>query len=35
MMAVRRDATAVGMIDFINAVHKVKADTVTDSRMYT
>ncbi len=35
MMAVRRDATAVGMVDFINAVHKVKADTVTDSRMYT
>jgi proteasome regulatory subunit len=35
MMAVRRDASAVGMVDFINAVHKVKADTVTDSRMYT
>ena len=35
MMAVRRDAAAVGMVDFINAVHKVKADTVTDSRMYT
>ena len=35
MMAVRRDAVAVGMVDFINAVHKVKADTVTDSRMYT
>jgi len=35
MMAVRRDAAAVAMVDFINAVHKVKADTVTDSRMYT
>ena len=35
MMAVRRDAASVAMVDFINAVHKVKADTVTDSRMYT
>ena len=35
MMAVRREAAAVAMVDFINAVHKVKADTVTDSRMYT
>ena len=35
MMAVRREATAVGMIDLINAVHKVKADTVSDTRMYT
>ncbi|MCX6697747.1 MAG: proteasome-activating nucleotidase [Methanoregula sp.] len=35
MMAVRREATAVGMIDLVNAVHKVKADTVSDTRMYT
>ncbi|GAB6286200.1 MAG: proteasome-activating nucleotidase [Methanoregula sp.] len=34
MMAVRREATAVEMIDLINAVHKVKADTTTDTRMY-
>ena len=35
MMAVRRDAVAVGMADFVHAVHKVKADTIIDSRMYT
>jgi proteasome regulatory subunit len=35
MIAVRRDATAIGMIDFVNAVHKVRADTMTDTRMYT
>ncbi|MCX6688203.1 MAG: proteasome-activating nucleotidase, partial [Methanoregula sp.] len=35
MMAVRREAPAVEMIDMINAVHKVKADMITDSRMYT
>ena len=35
MMAVRREATAVGMIDLVTAVHKVKADTVSDTRMYT
>ncbi|MFA7304102.1 MAG: proteasome-activating nucleotidase [Methanoregula sp.] len=34
MMAVRREATVVEMIDLINAVHKVKADTTTDTRMY-
>jgi proteasome regulatory subunit len=35
MMAVRREAAAVGMIDLVTAVHKVKADTVSDTRMYT
>ncbi|MFA5238052.1 MAG: proteasome-activating nucleotidase [Methanoregula sp.] len=35
MMAVRRDAPSAEMPDFLNAVHKVKADTVTDIRMYT
>ena len=35
MMAVRRDAPSVEMPDFIGAVHKVKADTITDTRMYT
>jgi proteasome regulatory subunit len=35
MIAVRRDATAVRMIDFVNAVRKVRADTMTDTRMYT
>jgi proteasome regulatory subunit len=35
MMAVRREAPAVEMIDLLNAVHKVKADTITDTRMYT
>jgi len=34
MMAVRREASSVEMIDLINAVHKVKADTTTDTRMY-
>ncbi len=35
MMAVRRDAPSVEMPDFLGAVHKVKADTITDTRMYT
>jgi len=35
MMAVRRDAPTAEMPDFINAVRKVKTDTITDSRMYT
>ncbi|MFA5331818.1 MAG: proteasome-activating nucleotidase [Methanoregula sp.] len=35
MMAVRRDAVAIEMIDFTNAVHKVRADTASDTRMYT
>ncbi len=35
MMAVRRDASSAEMPDFINAVRKVKADTITDTRMYT
>jgi proteasome regulatory subunit len=35
MMAVRRDASSVGMADFIDAVRKVRNETVTDNRMYT
>jgi proteasome regulatory subunit len=35
MMAVRRDAAFVEMNDFTDAVHKVKNETVTDTRMYT
>jgi proteasome regulatory subunit len=35
MMAVRRDAEVVEMIDFADAVHKVKNVAVTDNRMYT
>ncbi|MGD0534358.1 MAG: proteasome-activating nucleotidase [Methanoregula sp.] len=35
MMAVRRDAPSVEMLDFISAVHKVKTDMMTDTRMYT
>ncbi|HNX17363.1 MAG TPA: proteasome-activating nucleotidase [Methanoregula sp.] len=35
MMAVRRDAPTVEMLDFLAAVRKVKADTITDTRMYT
>jgi proteasome regulatory subunit len=35
MMAVRRDAPSAEMPDFLSAVHKVKADTATDTRMYT
>jgi proteasome regulatory subunit len=35
MMAVRRDAPSIEMLDFISAVRKVKADTILDSRMYT
>jgi len=34
MMAVRREATKVEMADFIAAVHKVKAETMGDNRMY-
>jgi proteasome regulatory subunit len=35
MMAVRRDAEQVDMIDFADAVHKVRNVAVTDNRMYT
>nr|WP_319375562.1 proteasome-activating nucleotidase [uncultured Methanoregula sp.] len=35
MMAVRREAENVGMIDFIAAVQKVRNETTTDNRMYT
>ena len=35
MMAVRRDGPFVEMQDFIDAVHKVKNEIVTDNRMYT
>jgi len=35
MMAVRRDAPSIEMLDFISAVRKVKTDTIADSRMYT
>jgi len=35
MMAVRRDATAVEMKDFFDAIKKVKTDTIPDTRMYT
>ena len=35
MMAVRRDANLVEMKDFVDAVHKVRAETTTDTRMYT
>ena len=35
MMAVRREATFVEMVDFTDAVHKVKNEIVTDNRMYT
>jgi proteasome regulatory subunit len=35
MMAVRREAENVGMVDFLDAVRKVKNETVTDNRMYT
>jgi proteasome regulatory subunit len=34
MMAVRREGTKVEMTDFIAAVHKVKAETMGDNRMY-
>jgi proteasome regulatory subunit len=34
MMAVRRDATSIAMIDFISAVKKVRAEMITDARMY-
>jgi proteasome regulatory subunit len=35
MMAVRREAVCVEMVDFLDAVHKVKNEIVTDNRMYT
>jgi len=35
MMAVRREASCVEMADFMDAVHKVKNEIVTDNRMYT
>ena len=35
MMAVRREAELVEMADFIDAVHKVKNEIITDNRMYT
>jgi proteasome regulatory subunit len=35
MMAVRREAANVEMVDFIDAVHKVKNEIITDNRMYT
>ncbi|MFA4878411.1 MAG: proteasome-activating nucleotidase [Methanoregula sp.] len=35
MMAVRREAENVGMVDFVDAVRKVRNETVTDNRMYT
>ena len=35
MMAVRREAPFVEMQDFIDAVHKVRNEIVTDNRMYT
>ncbi len=35
MMAVRREASCVEMVDFTDAVHKVKNEIVTDNRMYT
>ena len=34
MMAVRREGEVVEMTDFINAVHKVRAETRSDNRMY-
>jgi proteasome regulatory subunit len=35
MMAVRREAAGVSQDDFEKAVRKVKAEVVTDLRMYT
>jgi proteasome regulatory subunit len=35
MMAVRRDADNIGMIDYTEAVRKVKNEAVADNRMYT
>ena len=35
MMAVRREAPSIEMQDFIDAVHKVRNEIVTDNRMYT
>ena len=35
MIAVRRDADAIGRTDFMDAVRKVKNEKMTDNRMYT
>jgi proteasome regulatory subunit len=35
MRAVRRDATAIEMSDFMEGLNKVKAETIADTRMYT
>ncbi|HXX55451.1 MAG TPA: proteasome-activating nucleotidase [Methanoregula sp.] len=35
MIAVRREAESVEMADFLNAVRKVRAETLSDTRMYT
>ena len=35
MMAVRREADLVSMKDFMDAVHKVRNESVADNRMYT
>jgi len=35
MMAVRREAENVGMVDFTDAVRKVRNEAVADNRMYT
>ena len=35
MMAVRRNADAIGRTDFMDAVRKVKNEKMTDNRMYT
>ena len=35
MIAVRRDAAAIGRNDFMDAVRKVKNEKMTDNRMYT
>jgi proteasome regulatory subunit len=35
MMAVRREAETVGMVDFLDAVRKVRNELVSDNRMYT
>jgi len=35
MMAVRREAENVGMVDFMDAVRKVRNEAVADNRMYT
>jgi len=35
MMALRREASEVGMADFVKAIHKVKNEKTADNRMYT